>query len=245
MLLTAGSVVAPRAACWAIDNMGPIHRRFFHSVSVFFVAVSALVVSALVVFQIGTYCCSSPLVQVTKEAVEKSKPIWDKVYASFKRAEEAASGSKAEKTEQREAARADLVSSPPATDETHLMANQVKIIWGNALYDQSQIWAGVGLDGWKDMVEDARTRFISATCKESDVVEAMRNHICAEQLDLPILDKVPAKVPAKAAAQANAPTPAKVAEPAKTAADGKAASKDAPRGGLPALKGKKAKSGGK
>jgi hypothetical protein len=61
------------------------------------------------------------------------------VYDMFKKAETAAAGNKAEKTKEREASRADLVVSQPYPDETHLLKNQVKIIWGNALYDQSQV----------------------------------------------------------------------------------------------------------
>jgi hypothetical protein len=79
------------------------------------------------------------LLQVTKEDVMKSKETWEKVYEMFKQAEAAAAGSKSELTKEREASRADLVVSQPYPDETHLLKNQVKIIWGNALYDQSQV----------------------------------------------------------------------------------------------------------
>lgn len=162
-------------------------------------------------------------VQVKKGDVEKSRKAWDKVFAQFKAAEAVAEGEKTEKTKEREAARTDAVVSPPFTDETHLLPNQVKIIWGNALYDQSQIWAGVGLAGWKEMVEDAKSRFLSATCKEKDVLEALRNHINASELDLPAEEKVEEKeVPA--------------AKPAEGEA---AAAKEAAPKGLPALKGKK------
>lgn len=163
-------------------------------------------------------------VQVKKADVEKSRKAWDKVYAQFKAAEQVAAGEKTDKTKEREAARAEYVVSPPFTDETHLLPNQVKIIWGNALYDQSQIWAGVGLSGWKEMVEDAKARFLSATCKEKDVLEALRNHINAGDLDLPAEEKPEEPL---------APAPAKALE--SEAAGGK---EDGPKG-LPALKGKK------
>lgn len=161
-----------------------------------------------------------------KGDVERSKKAWDKVYAQFKAAEQVAAGEKTDKTKEREAARAEYVVSPPYTDETHLLPNQVKIIWGNALYDQSQIWAGVGLPGWKDMVEDAKARFLSATCKERDVMEALRNHINASELDLP-----PEEKPVEKPVPAPAPLPIKAPE-----AEG---GKDAAPLGLPALKGKK------
>lgn len=164
-------------------------------------------------------------VQVKKNDVEKSRKAWDKVYSQFKAAEQVAVGEKTAKTQEREAARADYVVSQPFTDETHLLPNQVKIIWGNALYDQSQIWAGVGLQGWKEMVEDAKARFLSATCKEKDVLEALRNHIKADELELPPEPK-PEEAPA-----------AKVEEkPAEAEA---APAKEAAPKGLPALKGKK------
>ena len=160
-------------------------------------------------------------VQVKAADVKKSAGVWDKVYKQFTAAEAAASGQKADKTQEREDARADAVVSPPFTDETHLMDNQVQIIWGNALYDQSQIWAGVGLDGWQAMVEDAKKRFIAATCKEADVIDALRSHIKADELDLPPAPEPPAPP---------APVPEK-----KPPAEKKEGAK-----GLPALKKKKA-----
>ena len=146
--------------------------------------------------------------QVQSADVKKSGDIWSQVYEYFAKAEKAAEGQKEARTQEREDSRADVVVSPPFNDQTHLIENQVQIIWGNALYDQSQIWAGVGLDGWKQMVDDAKKRFISATCKESDVIDALRNHIGAEGLDLPPeekadeKDKVPEKVPEKKPASA-------------------------------------------
>lgn len=95
-----------------------------------------------------------------------------------------------------------------------------------------QMWAGVGLEGWEDMVWDAKARFLSATCKEKDVLEALRNHICSSDLDLPIEEKpVVNNGPLldAAAVVAAAEAPADKKEPAK---------------GLPALGGKKKKKGG-
>jgi hypothetical protein len=126
---------------------------------------------------------------VSKEDVKRSEGSWKLVYEYFDKAQQASSGDKAEKTKEREEQRAEAIVSSPRSDETHLIQNQVQIIWGNALYDQSQIWAGVGLDGWKAMVEDARSRFLRAACKDSDVLDALRNHICGDELDLPIEEK--------------------------------------------------------
>ena len=107
----------------------------------------------------------------------------------------------------------------------------MQIIWGNALYDQSQIWAGVGLDGWKDMVADAKARFLSATCKESDINDALRNHIKAEDLDVP-----PEPEAEGAAKPASKTTDAAEATGAKKGGEG--AKKEGAKG-LPALKKKK------
>jgi hypothetical protein len=158
---------------------------------------------------------------VSQEDVKKSEATWKLVYKYFDKAQQAASGEKTDKTKKREESRTDSIVSSPRPDETHLIQNQVQIIWGNALYDQSQIWAGVGLDGWKAMVEDARSRFLRADCKESDVLDALRNHICADELDLPVEEK---------------PQPAAAAPPAE-----KKAEKKAEKGakGLPMLKKKK------
>jgi hypothetical protein len=165
-------------------------------------------------------CC---VLQVKKEDVQRSEKTWAKVYEMFRRAEAAAAGEKSEKTKEREASRAEYVVSQPYPDETHLMKNQVKIIWGNALYDQSQIWAGLGLAGWKEMVTDARAHFLDATCKERDVLEALRNHIRSDELDLPEEEK-PAAAPA-----------------AEASGDGGDKKAETGAKGLPSLKGKKKK----
>jgi hypothetical protein len=94
-----------------------------------------------------------------------------------------------------------------------------------------QMWAGVGLDGWEDMVWDAKARFLSATCKEKDVLEALRNHICSSDLHLPIEEK-----PVVTGG------PLLDAE-AVVAAAGKPSEKQVAKG-LPALAGKKKKKGG-
>ena len=159
--------------------------------------------------------------QITADDVRKSEKAWGTVYDYFKQAQEAARGEKGAKTAEREASRAALIVSPPNPDETHLLQNQVQIIWGNALYDQSQIWAGVGMDGWKAMVDDAKQRFLGASCKEADVNDALRNHIQADELDLPLEEKPQPPAPA--------PVPEK-----KTAEKGGGGAK-----GLPALKKKK------
>ena len=184
---------------------------------------------------------SDARVQVTADDVKKSVPVWDKVYAVFERARVAAEGAKSDKTQAREDARAELTVSPPVEDQMHYLGNQVQIMWGNALYDQSQIWAGVGLGGWQGMVAAAKHRFLRATCKEADVNEALRNHISAEELDLP--PEEPATEQAGGAAAGGA---AAAGGSSATAADGKAADgkKEGGKGGakgLPALKKKKGK----
>jgi hypothetical protein len=92
------------------------------------------------------------------------------------------------------------------------------------------MWAGVGLDGWEEMVWDAKARFLSATCKEKDVLEALRNHIRSSDLDLPIDEKPvvtggPLLDAAAVVAAAEKPSEKQVAK------------------GLPALGGKKKKKG--
>lgn len=98
-----------------------------------------------------------------------------------------------------------------------------------------QMWAGVGLQGWEEMVWDAKARFISATCKEKDVLEALRNHIRSNDLDLPIEEKP----------VVTGSTGPLLDAAAVVAAADKTAEKSEGAKGLPALKKKKKGSAGK
>lgn len=168
------------------------------------------------------------------------------MYDTFAQASEVCSKEKLDITKEREAARADDIVSPDMPDLTHLLPHQVQIMWGNALYDQSQLWAGLELDGWKDMVREAQRRFTEATCNEKDVMQALRNHLKAGELDLP----EPVVEAAKDEAKAKVPEPTGEPEEAKAAAAAAAATAEAeaakkPAKGLPSLAARKAKNGGK
>ena len=96
------------------------------------------------------------------------------------------------------------------------------------------MWAGVGLDGWEEMVWSAKARFLSATCKEKDVLEALRNHIRSSDLDLPIEEK-----PVVTGGTGPLLDAAAVVAAAEKPSEKKGGAK-----GLPALGGKKKKKGG-
>lgn len=65
------------------------------------------------------------------------------------------------------------------------------VMWGNLLYEASQMYAAAGRPDWKATLDNAADNFRAAGCPENDIRAALGNHTQAEHLDLPPL-KVPA-----------------------------------------------------
>ena len=59
------------------------------------------------------------------------------------------------------------------------------VMWGNLLYEASQMYAAGGAADWKDTLDAAVEKFRAAGCPEPDIQAALRNHTEAEKLDLP------------------------------------------------------------
>ena len=82
------------------------------------------------------------------------------------------------------AAAAAQEGQPAAEEESNPWAH-CQVMWGNLLYEASQIYAGAGRPDWRETLDAAVERFRSAGCPEPDIRAALGNHTQAEQLDLP------------------------------------------------------------
>ena len=72
---------------------------------------------------------------------------------------------------------------PP--EEEHNPWAHCMVMWGNLLYEASQMYAAGGNKDWKDTLDAAVEKFRAAGCPEPDIQAALRNHTEAEHLDLP------------------------------------------------------------
>ena len=61
------------------------------------------------------------------------------------------------------------------------------VMWGNLLYEASQMYAAAGRDDWKVTLDQAVENFRAAGCPENDIRAALGNHTQVEHLDLPPL----------------------------------------------------------
>lgn len=75
---------------------------------------------------------------------------------------------------------------PPPQDENNMWAHCL-VMWGNLLYEYSQILAAVEAD-WKPVLDKAVSNFRGAGCPEDDITAALRAHTQAAHLDLPPAD---------------------------------------------------------
>ena len=70
-------------------------------------------------------------------------------------------------------------------EEEHNPWAHCMVMWGNLLYEASQMYAAGGNKDWKDSLDAAVEKFRAAGCPEPDIQAALRNHTEADQLDLP------------------------------------------------------------
>lgn len=58
-----------------------------------------------------------------------------------------------------------------------------QVMWGNLLYELSQMKAAVG-EEWKPVLDEATTKFRTAGCPEADIRQALSGHTMKDQIDL-------------------------------------------------------------
>lgn len=69
-----------------------------------------------------------------------------------------------------------------AEEEANVWAH-CQVMWGNLLYELSQMKAAVG-EEWKPMLDEATAKFRSAGCPEADIRQALSGHTMKEHIDL-------------------------------------------------------------
>lgn len=134
--------------------------------------------------------------RIDKDKVPKVQSMVDKSWELYKKGVELGDSldkqREAEK-EKREQQNQVVSKTPPPTppqtekkeaqDEPGLHTHAL-VMWGNVMFEQSQILAVTDGD-WKKMLEEAIGKFKEAGCAEKDITQALRTHIMADELDLP------------------------------------------------------------
>eukprot|EP00951_Prasinocladus_malaysianus_P032619 scaffold318580_cov24-Prasinocladus_malaysianus.AAC.1 len=76
---------------------------------------------------------------------------------------------------------------------------QALVMWGNVLYEQSQVRAAVGKE-WKPLLDEAVVKFNEAGCQQADIRTALLNHMKKDEIEIPPEPEKPAE-PAKVSTQ--------------------------------------------
>jgi ribosome recycling factor len=106
---------------------------------------------------------------------------------------------------------------------------QTLIIWGNMLYEHSQLLAAAKLPGVKELAKQAEQKFKDAGCAAGDIRNALMNHIAKEEIEIPPEPEKPAGKDDAPAKDDTTASKAKEDAPASKAKEGEAVK------GLPAL----------
>jgi len=146
------------------------------------------------------------MANLTPAGLKAADGHFKRAWAGFERAEAAVPADDRGKKQP-----APPADGAPPEDEAGPWANVV-VMWGNALYEASQMRAAVGAADWRPLLDAAAAKFRDAGCPEADVLAALRAHVKAGELGLPPVegDKgkkteakgLPSLAPKKAAAEA-------------------------------------------
>ncbi|KAH7837893.1 hypothetical protein Vadar_019295 [Vaccinium darrowii] len=70
------------------------------------------------------------------------------------------------------------ISAVEAAEQAALMRSQIHLFWGNMLFECSQVEFKLGLDVWKQNMDDAVERFKLAGASDADISTVLKNHRC-------------------------------------------------------------------
>ncbi|WIA12548.1 hypothetical protein OEZ85_006209 [Tetradesmus obliquus] len=153
------------------------------------------------------------LTKIKAADVEAAKAHMDTAHTWYKKAHEAAVAleqqRKAEADAKQKEEGGDAAAAAPkqpdaaangAAGEPMALPAHAQVMYGNSLYEWSQVLAAVGGE-WRGLLDEAVACFKDAGCAEPDIRTALKNHTQAEQLDLGP-DPEPEQQPAAAAAAA-------------------------------------------
>ena len=119
---------------------------------------------------------------LTQNSVRNAEGNMKRAWQSFEKAEAAVPADDRGKKQPQQPA-----DGSPITEEAGPWAN-IMVMWGNALYEASQMHAAVNLaneKAWRPLLDSAVAKFRDAGCPEADITAALRAHLAAEKLDLP------------------------------------------------------------
>ena len=71
----------------------------------------------------------------------------------------------------------------PAGEEDPNIWAHCQVMWGNLLYELSQMKAAVG-EEWHPLLDEATNKFRIAGCPESDIRGALSGHTMKDEIDL-------------------------------------------------------------
>lgn len=123
---------------------------------------------------------------LTQNSVRSAEGNMKRAWQAFERAEAAVPADDRGKKQPQQPA-----DGSPATEEAGPWAN-IMVMWGNALYEASQMHATVSLaneKSWRPLLDSAVAKFRDAGCPEADITAALRAHLAAEKLDLPPVEE--------------------------------------------------------
>ncbi|GBG63000.1 hypothetical protein CBR_g34700 [Chara braunii] len=66
------------------------------------------------------------------------------------------------------------------------MQSQINIMWGNVLFEHSQVEYRLHKNTWRGLLDKALDKFQQAGCSQDDITSALGNHPCMDSPDAPI-----------------------------------------------------------
>jgi len=119
--------------------------------------------------------------RLTAEGLGRGEPMFQKAWAKFQEAidmlpEEEKNKPLKPPQEGKEA------QAAPVEEDNNVWAH-CQVMWGNLVYELSQMKAAVG-EPWKPLLEEATGKFRMAGCPEADIRGALAGHTMKEEIDL-------------------------------------------------------------
>eukprot|EP00803_Ostreobium_quekettii_P008486 evm.model.scf_2126.1 EVM.evm.TU.scf_2126.1 scf_2126:13698-15628(-) len=149
------------------------------------------------------------LAKVDMAKVAEVQPLVDKCWELYKKGvklgEDLDVQGEKEKEKRAETGRKPAEPTGEGADEPGLQTHAL-VMWANVQFEYSQILAVSGGE-WRPILDEAVVKFRKAGCNEKDVIQALRSHIKAEELDIP--EDPPEEPKDAAAASAESAPPVK------------------------------------
>lgn len=124
-------------------------------------------------------------VERAKGNFEKALKFFEKAFANLPKeaAKEEDAKEEAAKEEAAKEAKKEAPKQEGSQEEVSLRAHTL-VLWGNLLYEISQVRAAVGIQ-WKPLLDDAVAKFREAGCSEADIRQALLNHSKKDEIEIP------------------------------------------------------------